>query len=204
MKNVVVVDFDECLCSVNSFRYWLAFSLIHLLVRLRPVAFAGVVVACSGRLLGMMDRVGMKKRVLQYTQASPEWVVRLFCGFLARRTNGRVVEKISEYSRQGMDVVLNTAAPAFYVQEYAKRFEFAHVIASPTVTSEDWVENLGPEKLVNLNAIYGGQIYNLASVISDHVDDLPLMKHAESVFLVCPDQNTLIGLTQNKIDFQLL
>ena len=35
MNKVVVIDLDGCLCSVNSFRYWIIFSFIILFLTLR-------------------------------------------------------------------------------------------------------------------------------------------------------------------------
>jgi phosphoserine phosphatase len=113
-----------------------------------------------------------------------------------------VVNKIKEYQGQGRDIVLNTAAPLFYVKEYAKFFNFTHVIGTQNVDRGIWAENFGEQKLANLNCIYNKN-YSLESVITDHSDDLPLMKHAKAVFLVCPNESTLLRLN-GIIDYQLL
>ena len=202
MKNIVVVDFDECLCSVNSFRYWLVYSLVFLLLRLRLITLLYVVQVCVARVFGITGRLSMKKDVLKYTQDSPEWMVRLFCKFLHLKTDEKVMAKMTEYKQQGMDIVLNTAAPLFYIKVYAGFFNFTHVIASENISTGEWVENFGIEKLTNLNSLYSG-CYNLQCVITDHMDDLPLMSHAKSVLLVCPDEDTLIGL-RGIINYQLL
>ena len=70
------------------------------------------------------------------------------------------------------------------------------------ITPEMWIENFGLEKLKNLNSIYRGD-YALECVITDHIDDLPLMKRAKSVYLVCPNEETLIGLAKIN-NYQLL
>jgi len=202
MNKVAIIDFDGCLCSVNSFRFWVIFSFIILFVTLRwraLVKFGYVVLA---RMWGKVDRVEMKRVILSVTEDLPSWSVGLFCRFLYLLTNTTVSNMISSDYFKGIPVVLCTAAPACYVRLYAQRFSFSQVMATPTVKCNDWKENFGAQKLKALIQHYGEDV-NIHAVVTDHHDDLPLLEKAEKCYLVRPSADTLEALRE-RFKFEVL
>ena len=202
MNKVIVIDLDECLCSINSFRYWIIFSFIILLVTLRWQhlnVFARIVIK---RIRGRVDRVEMKRGILSVTEDLPGWAVTWFCRFLHMFSNSTVSGMVSSSDYERVPIVLCTAAPACYVEPYAKKFGFAHVFATPSVSYDGWKENLGKQKLKSLLDHYGEDI-KLLAVVTDHHDDLPILERAEKRYIVRPSRATLQVL-QGRFDFEVI
>ena len=202
MDKVVVIDFDECFCSVNSFRYWIVFSFFILLVTLRLHALTVFSHVVLERFRGRVDRVDMKRGVLSVTEDLPKWAVALFCQFLQLFTNSTVSRMISSDRFEGASVVLCTAAPACYVEPFAKRFVFSHVFATSSVKCEGWKENFGVQKMNSLTEHYGNDM-TIFAVVTDHHDDLPILEKAELRYIVRPTAATLQALN-NRFDYEVI
>jgi len=187
---VVVVDMDGCLCSLNSFRYWLVFSFLYMLVTLKWLTLSKLSLAILLRVVGRSDRVQMKRNVLAVTEKLPEHFINLFCHFLLYFTNDDVLQEMRQYENSHVDIILSTAAPDLYVRKYSNFFNFSHVFATASVFEGDWKENIGSQKLESLLRHYGDNICMLC-VITDHHDDLPLLLRSEKRILVKPTRNTL-------------
>lgn len=200
MKNIVVVDFDGCLCSVNSFRLWLLFSPLYLLLSLHWISLFVFVKCIVLRILGKADRVQMKQGVLRVTESLPPYYIVWFCRFLKLFVNHDVLSEMNKYENAG--IVLCTAAPAFYVKIFAQNLNFSEVFATPSVYESDWKENIGRVKLETLEAFYGEGVV-ISCVITDHHDDLPLLLSAERRVLVRPSSVTLTKIT-GKFEFETL
>ena len=200
MNKIVVVDFDGCLCAVNSFRYWLFFSFFCLFLSLRWKLFLRFNKCILSRVLGKCDRVEMKRCVLSVTEQLPHYQITLFCRFLNLFINSDVVSEIHKYSKE--EVVLCTAAPGLYVDVFAESFNFSKVFATSSVSKEDWKENIGSEKLEVLTAFYGEDVV-FSCVITDHFDDLPLLLRADRRILVRPSSLTLERIA-DKFQYDML
>ena len=202
MKQVVVVDLDGCLSRVNTFRFWLLFSIPMLLLRLRWRELLRLLLACLQRLVGQSDRLLMKQAVMRQTQSAPDWVFQVYMAILDPMLNKQVLKLLESLRAEGKELVLNTAAPGFYARYLDQCFSFDAILASADVNSDRWFENSGEQKVMALELLYKEQ-YQLVCVITDHHDDLPLMQRAESVILVCPGEPTLLALA-DKINYKIL
>lgn len=190
IKRIAVIDLDGCLCAANSFRLWMLFAYLFSFFSFRWLVFVKLNVCMFLRVYGKLNRVQMKRKILEVTEDAPDYFVRWFVFLLNRYTNARVVSLINEYKQLEMHVVLCTAAPACYVCEYAKRFDFAQVFATPSVSIDGWAENFGKEKLAAIQGFFSNE-YVLESVVTDHHDDLPLLLKAKKRILVNPSSDTL-------------
>ena len=188
MKEIVVVDLDGCFCSVNTFRFWLLFSLLFLFFSLRWISLLKYIQCIFLRAFGGSDRVLMKKCALKITEQLPQYAIGWFSGFLQLFVNRDVLSEMRKY--KDMDIVLCTAAPVIYVDVFAGKYNFAKVIATPSVFDAGWEENIGTVKLENLK-IYFGEDVVLSCVITDHHDDLPMLQRANRRVLVRPTAATL-------------
>lgn len=200
MKKIVVIDLDGCLCSINTFRFWLLFSLIYYLLSLRWPSLFRFYKCILLRVAGKSDRVKMKKCVLKITEQMPQFYILMFSRFLQLFVNHNVLSEINVYKDE--EVVLCTAAPAVYVNVFAKKFNFVKVFATPTVDQTDWKENIGEEKLARLKKYYGEDVV-LNCVITDHYDDLPLLLRANRRVLVKPSAITL-KMISDKFQYDIL
>ena len=197
MKEIVVVDLDGCFCSVNTFRFWLLFSLLYLFFSFRWLSLYKFNKGILLRVFGKSDRVRMKVDVLRVTEQLPQYFIDWFCHFLQLFVNRDVLAEMHKYNDE--PVVLCTAAPACYVDAFAANFNFSQVFATPSVGEIDWKENIGKVKLEALIAFYGEDVV-LGCVITDHHDDLPLLLRAGRRVLVRPSNATLANIA-NKFEF---
>ena len=188
MKEIVVVDLDGCFCSVNTFRFWLLFSLFFLFFSLRWISLFKYIRCIFLRAFGTGDRVQMKKCVLKITEQLPRYAIGCFSGFLQLFVNRDVLSEMRKYKE--MDIVLCTAAPVIYVDVLAEKYSFAKVFATPSVYESGWEENIGRVKLENLIKYFGKDVV-LSCVITDHHDDLPVLQRANRRVLVRPSAATL-------------
>ena len=202
MNKIIVVDLDECLCSRNTFRYWLVFSFFILLFLFRWISLLKFCKSIVLRLLCKIDRVHMKRDILCVTEQLPLNLIQHFCQFLYFFTNPDVLEEIGKYENEHVSAVLCTAAPACYVNVLAKKYQFSHVFATPSVFVSDWKENIGREKLESLMTYYGDDVI-LDCVITDHHDDLPLLLKSKKCILVKPSKMTL-DIVRGQIDFDVI
>ncbi|MDH5386870.1 MAG: haloacid dehalogenase-like hydrolase [Gammaproteobacteria bacterium] len=202
MNKIVVVDLDGCLCSLNSFRYWLVFSFLFLFISFRWFALIKFIKVVLLRFFHKSNRVQMKREILSVTENIPCFFIKWFCQFLYCFTNSDVLKEMRKYENTQVSVVLCTAAPACYVDVLAKKFDFSHVFSSGSVFNSLWKENIGEEKWRSVSAYYGKDVI-LECVITDHHDDLPLLLKAKKRLLVRPSRVTLDEVT-GIFDFDVL
>jgi len=200
MKEVVVVDLDGCLCSVNTFRFWLLFSFFYFLFSLHWILLSKFIRCVLLRIFGKTDRVQMKQDILKVTEHLPQYAINVFCGFLKIFVNRNVLSEMHKYD--SACIVLCTAAPALYVEIFAEKFCFDRVFATPSVSDVGWRENIGCVKLENVRKFYGEDVV-FNCVMTDHYDDLPLLLMANRCVLVRPSDTTLVKVA-GKIDFEIL
>lgn len=200
MSKVCLVDLDGTLCRLNSFRWWMLFSVCYLLLSLRWLSLAGFIRIILLRLTVRLDRVQMKQAILELTESFPALFISLFCRFLYAFTNRKVVTRMQH--NEGAELVLCTAAPVCYVRRYAAKFAFSRVIASPSVAEPGWQETMGGRKLEQLEACYGRDV-EVECVITDHHDDLPLILKAKKCLLVRPTSKTL-EIIAGQVNFDIL
>lgn len=200
MKEIVVVDLDGCLCSVNTFRFWLLFSFFYLLLSLHWMSLSKFIQCFLLRVFGKKDRVQMKKGVLKITEQLPQYAISGFCRLLKFFVNRDVLSEMRNY--KGMCTVLCTAAPVVYVEPFAGGFSFTKMFATPSVCNVNWKENIGRVKAETLKEFYGDDVV-LSCVITDHYDDLPLLLMANRRVLVRPSKVTLTRLA-DKFKYDIL
>ncbi|MCW8922210.1 MAG: haloacid dehalogenase-like hydrolase [Gammaproteobacteria bacterium] len=202
MKKTVVVDLDGSLIKLNSFRYWIFFSFVFLLVSLRWISLIKLIKSVIYRFLGISNRVMMKRDILSVTENMSRFYIKWFCHFLYYFTNNDVLNEMRKYEKKHVPVILCTAAPSCYADVFAERFSFSYVFSSGSVFDSLWKENIGEEKWESVRAYYGNDIV-LECVITDHHDDLPLLLRAKKRVLVKPSKDT-IDKVKGYIDFEVL
>lgn len=110
-----------------------------------------------------------------------------------------VLQKIAAYRDEGWCTVLATAAPECYARPFSEAFGFDDCIASPPVLGDEpWEEMIGLRKAESCkawaDAIALDGIAEFAA-ITDHPDDLPLLRLASRVVIQAPpkDADWLVG-----------
>lgn len=189
MKKIAVIDLDGSLIRINSFRYWMFFASLFLFFTLRWALFLRFFKYVACRLMGLSDRVAMKRGILSVTEKLPDYFIVWFVWFLCRFVNRNVLAEMGKFEESNYYVDLCTAAPLCYSEKLGRKLNFSHVFATPFTDASDWKENIGDQKLISLVTFYGEQM-DVECVITDHYDDLPLLAIAKNRFLVRPARIT--------------
>ncbi len=201
VRKLVVVDLDECLCTINTFRYWLLFSYLYLFFSLRWQSFFQFNRIVYQRFRGNIDRIAMKRGILLLTENIPQIFIKIFCSFLTLFVNKALLQSLNRFDGE-VDVVLSTAAPICYVRHFVSHFNFTRFFSTPSVFCDTWVENMGTVKLDSIKKHYGDDVV-IDTVFTDHFDDLPLLCSATHSILVRPTEETVSRL-RGKVKFAIL
>jgi phosphoserine phosphatase len=191
IPKVLFVDLDGTLVLDNSYHLFLWSIWVAGGWNLR-VALVRAALARAFR--GGNGRTRMKQCVLHaFAQAGPDRqrvVVRHTLAKMNRTVSRPVLARVSAYRDQGWLVVLATAAPECYARPFAEALGFDDCLATPRVaTSEEWVELMGVQKADSCRAWVEGVARDTIpeiAVISDHLDDLPLLQMASRVVIQAP------------------
>ncbi len=139
-------------------------------------------------------RARMKQQVLlAFERASSDRrqaIVSHTLAKMAETVSRPVVDRVAIYRDQGWLTVLATAAPECYARPFADSLGFDDCLATPSVsTTEVWVELIAARKadacMAWARAATDSTTPEVA-VISDHPDDLPLLRLASRVVLHAP------------------
>jgi phosphoserine phosphatase len=97
----------------------------------------------------------------------------------------RVLALVRDIERAGATAMMVTAAPAEYANALSEAFGFSECLATLHGRHPAWEENARHIKCKRvMEALEEGRVSRPLSLFTDHLDDLPLMAVADSVFLV--------------------
>lgn len=138
--------------------------------------------AVAQRKLRLCDHPSMKQRIL--SAASPCLSPTDINGFINQKllpkVNPRVTELINSLRADHTITILATAAPELYANKLGSHLGFNAIIATPAAAglSDDCakLENKGETKLRNVKKLLRELNASLSTVITDHSDDLPLIR----------------------------
>lgn len=126
-----------------------------------------------------------------------------FAGSLLSHTNPKVAEVLQEEREAGATIILATAAPEIYAAPLARRLHINHYVA--TAYQPDFnlfSETRKEEKLRQAMETAKRLGLKIMKIISDHHDDLPLMKcPGVETILVSPSEKTVSELQKEGINY---
>ncbi len=135
---------------------------------------------------------------IAYTQ---KWPVDAFIEKLQPTLNQNILVHINKFEYR----ILATAAPSFYADILAKKYDFTHCVA--TGYSQDYqgfVGNFGQEKLKRVQQYL--QQYSLKQIdllMTDHIDDAPLISMAQQIWLYNADNRLRDFVIQQNLTKQV-
>ncbi|MEM7441328.1 MAG: HAD family hydrolase [Pseudomonadota bacterium] len=185
-QHVVFCDLDGTLVLDNSFHVFLssAWSLASSSIRFT------LVVRLVPRVLGRAGggHPAMKRRVLDwFWRQDPhlrEAIVDRTVNRLRHTLSHPVVTLLETAGRNGARIVLATAAPDIYAERVKSLIGAEDCLATPGRPSAGWVELLGEAKANACRRWLKDHCLSDAkcqiTVITDHPDDLPLLRLADS------------------------
>lgn len=195
----IVVDLDGTLVRGNT---------LHLLMRWlaghHPVGAApGLLWAACRRVAGVDSHVEMKGRVLAIARCSmtPSEVER-FARSLVPQVNQAVLILMRKYDY----TILATAAPDFYACAIARMLGCdACVSSNLEQVIRDGREMRGECKRDSVEALASQEDVEVAAVVTDHKDDLPLLRLPDvSRFLVNPAHELCLTLDSESLPYDVI
>lgn len=182
--DLVVVDLDGTLVLGNSFHEFLLTGWRHGTPHFRREVLRALITRAASRRGDKRWR--MKQRVMdafvEMDAAARSDLVERMITRLEGMVSAPVLREVNDARDAGIPVVLATAAPAFYAVPFAQRMGFADCLATESSASEllgerkadgvrrwlDKADRAMPERI---------------TVVTDHPDDLPLLRLATRVVL---------------------
>lgn len=190
---MIIVDLDGTLVDCNSFTEFVKFLFKHCPAARFPLI---KIVAC--RKLRIISHHAAKERIIPLAaDLLSTDDIKEFVDFLCSRIN----PKVKEFIADAREICLATAAPEIYASVFASEvgiFQF-------NATVQGIPENKGKHKLDNL--LNSGIVFDENTiVITDHGDDLPLLKaNWRGVnYIVNPSRRSLEALRQEGIRFEII
>lgn len=179
MTPTVIVDYDGTLIAGNSLHVYLRRGLATLIRRGRLGRAARLCAAMALRLLQLSSHRRMKEsaaRLIGEIDISRQ---------LRRMERRRVAELMEQYRARGYNILIASAAYAFYLRPAVD----CHIVASEPGRPEC----RGEAKRARVGEWLAAHDSRAAVVITDHHDDLPLLTipGLERICLVDPSARTI-------------
>lgn len=193
MTPTVVIDLDGTLLDCNTFRMYIVAMTKHMAARCRIYDLIVVTLFVALRGVRVISHAKMKRQVLKTTDkyATEEWLREFSMRLFAYRNN-RVMDVIRYYKEKAYGVIIATAAPANYATWIADRVHVGVCLATSMDVDGDWEEFSGERKLEGVMKYLDKSGGELATVVTDHYDDLPLLKHnLGRNIIISPSKKTL-------------
>ena len=176
-----VVDLDNTLLKGNSTILLTSYLLKKLLreSKLSKIIFLFNIIL--KRKLRHITHKHMKHRIVSlYGNTCNKSDNEKFVDILIPRLNKKVINILEFYHNQGYHILVASAAADFFLGELVSRLESfkADFIGTPFSTNINaYIENKGEVKLKNVISYLKNKDLELKVMITDHEDDLPLLKY---------------------------
>ena len=202
-KKVLVMDLDGTLYSVNTFhffiKYLVRFSLKTFNVKLLFILIKAMIL----RVFKVINHSKMKFIILKAVRGNDKINYKAFVSSLSKYKNQLQIMEGATFDIK----VLATAAPNCYSKIIALQEGFDVCLATNTAINnyqQDFENVKEVKKQSVINYLQSLGIEHVDTIVTDHYDDLPLIKIAKQVILVNPSKQTQNILKQNQIFFNIV
>lgn len=206
MRKAVVVDLDGTLVRINTFKVYIEYVCK---VALRK----GRLDICTQLIWNVLLRKSrwISHEVMKYhiLRATDRFMTQKRLEFLVDRLllniNPDVINLCYKYRKEGFFILLSTAAPENYASILSERLSLDGICATAIPDKRTgWKENVRSTKCENTISYLKNRDLSLDILITDHYDDIPLLKiNKEKNILVSPSQNSIEKIEDEKIKFEL-
>ena len=191
-KVAIVFDLDGTILSVNSFRLWVAHMIGGRFPGLpawrRAVLSLATLRALAARKAGLTSHETLKWTLQRHWQKArrndagtgERAFVQHLCGFV----RPELVGLLAAVADGRLEVVMATAAAADYAQPFGRLLGFSHILATPRLREEGTPSLIGARKRDAVLAYLADLGWQSRPIVffTDHVDDLPLILRAKTVY----------------------
>lgn len=202
-KKVLVVDLDGTLYTINTFHYFIKYLLLFCIKNLNLVLLVKVGITLFFRMLKLCSHARMKYDILNLISSRTDIDYQKFVNSISSKK--RDITKVNDAT---FDMkILATAAPSCYANIIAENEQFQFCLGTNFSASSfnKEFENIKDMKKNNVMAyLMSKGITEIDTLITDHIDDLPLMKLANRNIIIEPNELFLKQLNQNLITFEII
>lgn len=203
IKKVLVVDLDGTLYSINTFHYFIKFLIRYSVNRCDVLLLISILMVSFFRTCRLISHSKMKYHILKRIMNKRNIDYQKF-------TNNISIFKrnISTIGEDRYDLkILATAAPSCYANIIAKNEGFDVCLGTdfPVLNFDSEFENIKDiKKQTVMNYLKNVGDYDFDTLITDHLDDIPLMKLANKNILICPSNSTVREVENQLISFKIM
>ena len=184
----MVVDLDGTLVDGNTLHLYIICGLERLLRRGKIIKAASIAGLLMLRAMHAISHRAMKFGAVRHIDPSDKRLRDMFVTRIGKRVNIKITELITQWREEGKPVLLATAAPEAYVP-WIWHDDF---LATPVEHNPERIEMRADVKADAVRVYAASNNYSIDTIVTDHHDDLPLMKLAcGSVCLVSPSAATM-------------
>lgn len=209
MKRAAVIDLDQTLLSVNTFKHYIMFVAKE---ALRVCRLDIVILLTWWVMLRKIRCITHEMMKLHILNCSEQFMnlsrLEIFVNEIIAFLNNNVYDTVEKYRQFGYYICLSSAAPISYVSLIAKHFHFDGYLGTlmPSNTEhKEWKENVRDEKCRNTQIYLREHNAEIDILMTDHYDDLPLLKVPKTQnIIVSPTEKTIRRLQKCGIVYDLL
>jgi phosphoserine phosphatase len=202
-KKVLVVDLDGTLFTVNTFHYFIKYLLLYSVANFNLVLLFKIVSAVLFRLLRITTHAKMKYHILKAIANKTDLNYNKFVKSISLKKRNLSILKDTSFDVK----ILATAAPSCYANSIAKNEQFHVCLGTnfPNSNFDNDFENIKAVKKSNvIKYLANIGLTEIDTLVTDHIDDLPLMKLAKHNIIVAPNTLLQTQLKQNLISFETI
>lgn len=192
----LIIDLDETLLSINSFRIWALYFLLKKFARLNLrkrslLWLKAAKIFAERKVLGKNH--SQTKSALQklWVEADDAGALENMLAQLEKKIRSNMRGVMSAIANGEIDAVLATAAASQYANPFAESIGFVHVLS----TGIDEKENRGEEKSRQISEFLQKHNWENRKKIffTDHLEDMPFMlKSDKLMWFGKPEEVTVI------------
>lgn len=200
-KTVLVVDLDGTLFSINTFHYFIKFLIKDYFKKFKLFSLLQICLILFLRLVKLSTHSKMKYSIIKQVSRKDIDFNSFVDSIASHKNNIPILKEFFNFK------ILATAAPNNYSEIISKNENF-HICFATQFPKHGFFENFQNIREVKKEAVMSylskENIKVIDVLVTDHIDDLPLMKVAKRNIIVAPKKETIKQLKLNNIPFELL
>ncbi|GAA3614238.1 hypothetical protein Q4Q39_02915 [Flavivirga amylovorans] len=199
-KKALVVDLDGTLYTINTFHYFIKYLIKFCVKHIKIILLVKLCAAIGSRLYVSHDK--MKYNILKLLKNRNDINYGAFVNSISSKK--RFIPHLQDTIFHVK--ILATAAPSCYANIIAKNEGLVCLGTDfPYTKFAQNFENSKINKKENvLKYLENQNIYEIDTFVTDHIDDLPIIKIATNNIIINPHKELLNILKQNSISFEVI